>query len=233
MNELIQSLEKPEKNICIYGLLNPETNELFYIGQTIQGFARIREHFYKCQKRTKNNTLTRSQVYIYNLKKQNKIFKVIYLEYLQKDSIELDIAEKFWISYFKMIASNLLNDESGGKREYKDYSKEIRNKISIKTKLAMNNPTTKEKCRQNLAKNRKNMDFSKSEEQKRKISLAQEKKVIYIQDNFNNIYRGIHAAARALNIHPSLVSYRLRNPYKIINGIGLKKIEKSDLCQAQ
>ena len=73
-NPLIKTLERPEKDICIYALLDPFTGLLMYIGQTIQGFKRISEHFHKCDKRNPNGLLSKSKVWISNLKKQNQIF---------------------------------------------------------------------------------------------------------------------------------------------------------------
>lgn len=52
-NEFISTLEKPQKQIFVYGLCDPNTKQLRYIGITIQGFHRIREHFYKSEKKVK------------------------------------------------------------------------------------------------------------------------------------------------------------------------------------
>lgn len=226
MNKLIQSLEKPEKNICIYGLLNPDTDELVYIGQTIQGFKRITEHFHKCLKRNPNGLLSNSKIWIHELKKQNKIFKVIYLEYFN-DTDNLDKSEEFWINYFKFLGCKLLNHLDGGSfiRNGKVSSKN-KELISKRTKEAMNNPITKEKCRQNLLKNRHTFNHKKSKETKLKISKAQESKVIYIKDDLGNIYRGLKQAAEQLNVTFGTVWKGLNGYCKTVNGRILMRVEK-------
>lgn len=222
-NDLIQSLDKPEKNICIYALLDPDTNELKYIGQTIQGFERIREHYNKCNKRNKStNQLSRSKVWINKLKKQNKIFKVEYLEYFDNIN-DLDYFEEFWISYFKFLGCNLLNDLSGGNfKRTLNLTKLNKNIISIRTKEAMNNPITKEKCRQNMKKQRelgllKNLN-KLSESTKNKISKAQDKKVIIIQDEDGNIFRGLKNAAKYYDVTFGTIWKALNGYCKTVKG---------------
>src|ERR1019366_4917156 len=107
-NPLIKTLERPEKDICIYALLDPFTGLLMYIGQTIQGFKRISEHFHKCDKRNPNGLLSKSKVWISNLKKQNQIFKVVYIQYFD-NSETIDESEEFWISFFRSSGAELLN----------------------------------------------------------------------------------------------------------------------------
>lgn len=224
---MYKNLEKPEKNICIYGLLDPDTNHLYYIGQTIQGFRRIQEHYSKSNRKSKTtNHLSRSQIWINKLKNENKIFKVIYFEYFDNE-YSLDDAEKFWISYFLMLGCNLLNDDFGGHKNRTLYCEQNNRKmISIRTKEAMNNPITKEKCRQNLLKNRHTFNHKKSEETKKKISLAQESKVIYIQDNLGNTYRGLKEAAKELDVTFGTIWKALNGYCKTVKGRTLIKISK-------
>lgn len=209
-NNLIQNLEKPEKKICIYGLLDPHTKEIKYIGQTIQGIKRIKEHYHKSHKRNKiTNLLSRSKLWIYNLKKQNKIFEVIYLEYFE-DEIFLDEAEIFWINYFKFLGCQLLNHLDGGYIN----TKKDKKLISQKTKEAMNNPIIKQKCRENIQKQRE-LGIIKprklSEYSKNKISLAQNHNVQIIQDEDGNIFRGLHQAAKYYNVTFGAI-------WKVLNG---------------
>lgn len=226
-NNLIQSLEKPEKNICIYGLIDPNTNELKYIGQTIQGFHRIREHFYKCLKRNKiTNCLSKSKVWIHSLKKQNQIFKVIYLEYFEND-LNLDEAEKFYIDYFKFLGCKLLNEHIGASfLRNKRITNEERQLISIKTKEAMQNPLVKNKLKTfQKGSIPWNKGKSHSNETKEKISKLQENKILYIQDENGNIYRGLKEAATALNCSMSGISHAIKGRCKTIHGHILKLIK--------
>jgi len=226
MNKLIQSLEKPEKDICIYALLDPNTNLLMYIGQTMQGFNRIRQHYYGCEKRNPNGLLSKSKVWIHNLKKENKIFKVIYLEYFNND-LKIDEAEQYWINFFKASGAELLNSfNSGSFNRGSSISKEDRELISKRTKEAMNTPEMKQKCRENIKKQRELGQIKPnnlSKESKLKISKAQESKVIYIQDDLGNTYRGLKAAAKGLNVTFGTIWKALNGYCKTVKGRTLTK----------
>ena len=228
-NPLYSQLEKPKSNMFIYGLCDPDTNELRYIGQTIQGFRRIQEHYNQCQKRNKTTKqLSRSKVWINSLKKQNKIFKVIYLEYTD-ELFKLDELENFYITYFRFLGCILLNDLTGGKfASKKHWSKENREMISKRTKEAMNTPEIKEKCRQHAFKTVAGYNKGKkfSQEFKDKISKSQESKVQYIQDSNGNVHRGSRAAAKALGCTQSGINHCLKGRSKTIRGLTLKVIQR-------
>jgi transcriptional regulator with PAS, ATPase and Fis domain len=90
----------------------------------------------------------------------------------------------------------------------------------------MNNPIIKEKCRQNLQKNRHNHNNKKSEETKKKISLMQESKVIYIQDDLGNTYRGLKSAAKELDVTFGTIWKALNGYCKTVKGRTLTKVSK-------
>lgn len=227
-NDFIQSLEKPEKSICIYALLDPDTDMMFYIGQTIQGFKRITEHYHKCDKINKSSGMySASKKKISSLKKEGKIFKVIYLEYFD-DASTIDQMEEFYITYFRSIGCNLLNHENGGTRNRTHQCTENRLNISKRTKEAMNTPEIKEKCRQHAYKTVAGYNKGKkfSQEFKDKISKAQEKNIFYIQDDLGNIYRGTIECAKALGVQPPCIWKALHGYCKTAKGRVLKRIEK-------
>lgn len=217
-NQLIQTLEKPKYNICIYGLLDPDTDELKYIGQTIQGFKRITEHYHKSNKKSRTtNYFSHSNIWINYLKNNNTIFKVIYLEYFDNND-NLDESEQFWIEYFKSLGCKLINHEIGGKRN-KGLDLEQRKLISLRTKEAMNNPILRKKLSDRLKGKPSTFKGKKlSEEAKKKLSLSQEKKVYYLKDENNNIYRGCLEAAKALNCSVSAVRHFIHGRTKSIYG---------------
>ena len=45
---LIHTLPKPDKNIFIYCLSDPVTDEVKYVGMTTSGFERIKSHYDDC-----------------------------------------------------------------------------------------------------------------------------------------------------------------------------------------
>lgn len=224
LNNLIQQLEKPLTNKFIYGLLDPDTNELRYIGQTLQGFRRIREHYNHCEKRTTlTKKLTYSQNWIKSLKKQDKIFKVIYLEYCD-NSNKLNELEIFYINYFKSLNCKLTNIVSGGSQKRSKEHSQL-------TKNGMNNPITKERMKNRRKAIHTNKGRKFSQEFKNKISLAQELKVRYIQDENGNIYRGLKAAARGLNVTFGTIWKCLNGDIKTVKGQHLIEIERKKCPQ--
>jgi group I intron endonuclease len=116
------------RNTKIYGLLDPRTNEVRYVGKTIQTLeARLRKHI---SDKPKSNTYRFN--WINQLKELNLKPTILILELCdEKDWVE---REKYWISYFE----NLTNLTTGG--EGCDYfSEEIRDKISLNVKKAWEN----------------------------------------------------------------------------------------------
>lgn len=148
----------------IYCLVNPITEEIFYVGATKTGLLeRLKKHYWD---------LTSYQ----NDKRQfNKRFE--YLENLLPDTAsiglieevelnELSEKEKYWISYYKNLNPNLTNTTIGGKGgdtyslQSDDRQKEISQKISeankgkskpdgfaenlSKARQGINNPAAKE-----------------------------------------------------------------------------------------
>lgn len=226
VNLQINNLEKPKSKSFIYGLIDPDTNYLMYIGQTIQGFRRITEHYHKCNFINKNTKKrSPSKLWISNLRKQDKCFKVIYLEYTE--SSKLNEAEEYWISFIKASGGNLLNysQNNGFTNTIKQVTLEDRIKISLATKEAMNNPITREKCRKNRAKQpAPNTGRKFPQEFKDKISKAQDNKVIYIKDSDGNVYRGLKDAAKHLNVTFGSIWKALNGYCKTVKGKTLTRI---------
>jgi hypothetical protein len=83
----------------IYGLVDPRDGQLRYVGQTSMGFVRPKKlHAAKCgswQKSLKNKGLEP---------------EIIVLE----ETDDLNCAEEFWISSFRMIGADLTNMTTGG-----------------------------------------------------------------------------------------------------------------------
>lgn len=223
-NEFIGKLEKPQKLIFVYGLCDPDTNQLRYVGITIQGFDRIREHFYKSEKKSKvTKFLSPSQKWINKLKSEKKIFNVIYLEYFDNPA-NLDDAERFYIQYFKFIGANLLNVELGGKKE-NGLTLEERLRISQKTKEAMARPEVRQRLiDSHIGQVSHNKGKTFGPEFRKKISEAQKDRVVYIQDDLGNVYRGYQHAADSIGCSQSGVNNCINGRCKTIKGRTLKRV---------
>lgn len=95
----------------IYGLIDPDTRQLRYIGQSIRGFARPISHW----KNKRNRELKdHAHCWVRSVLKRGKVPEI---EVIQECSsfAELDEAEDFWMEYFRMIGCDLTNTYHGGK----------------------------------------------------------------------------------------------------------------------
>jgi len=109
---LIHTLPKCKTDYFIYGLIDPDSKELKYIGLSTTGNKRFYTHWRSVSKKVK----TRVKCWLKQLKhERKKIFDVVFLEYFDKDSELIDEAEQFWISYFKGLGAILLNHDCGGR----------------------------------------------------------------------------------------------------------------------
>lgn len=232
---LIHSIEKPIKDIFIYGLCDPDTNELKYIGLSTVGFKRLKDHYETCYKLSKKSTLTNVKIWIKTLKQQNKIFKPIYLEYFDIDSIHVDEAEKFWISYFRSIGSALLNMDSGGRSNYGKYTLETRIKMSETISKIMNTPENKQLISERSKKNWSNPEirqkilngmnqgFKKTPEQNRNRMLADKTRLI-LKDDKGNTFNCMQEAADYYKVHKTVIQRVLQGKTRKYSHIKLNKI---------
>lgn len=94
--------------IFVYGLIDPRTNELRYIGKTRRGMVRPREHWDKYGLK-RNDKCHR---WVLKLSKLGLIPHVEVLEECRLD--DLDDCERFWISSLRAAGAELLNMTDGG-----------------------------------------------------------------------------------------------------------------------
>ena len=98
----------PNTNI-IYGLCDPDTNIIRYIGKAKELYFRIRNHYKPSTLKSK----THKNDWIKSLLKDNKRVKVIVIE--QCKSIDkLNESEIKWIKHYKDLGYNLTNGTNGG-----------------------------------------------------------------------------------------------------------------------
>ncbi len=198
-------LDIPDKQNFIYALCCPDTNEVKYIGLSTNGFKRIKDHYYL--KKDSNSTLPNNKRWIKELKKQNKIFKVVYLEQFDNDGNHLDEAEQFWISYFKFIGANLLNHENGGRHNYR------RNDPIFKKQIVehMKKVNGSEEKRLLFSEKTKNIWNDKEKRNKLLESRKQNYYTKSIIDNNNNEYNDIYEASEKTGISKRKIKRILSN----------------------
>lgn len=122
------------KTIYIYGLLDPITNQIRYVGKSKNIKARMKDHLF--DKRPKN---AHKVNWVSKLQNMNLNPECIILDVTsEKDWIYCEI---WWIEYFKFLGCNLLNISKGGDDNSKSginhamygkkHTNETRNKMSL------------------------------------------------------------------------------------------------------
>lgn len=216
----------------IYGVFDPITKELRYIGQTCKGKLRFSRHIKAAQHKKQPIACYIKSLLVKNL---NPIFEVI-----EEVSVDLlDETEKFYISYFRFLGCRLLNLTEGGKttRGYK-MPKEIIERVRKKntgkpskkrgTKLS---PHQVEILRENgktyVGEN--NPFFGKKHTAEAKLSMSLSKKgrpaknnrpIICLNNNL--VYNSSYDAALKLNLKPSSIRSVLQGKAKSIKGFFFK-----------
>lgn len=96
-------------NYLIYALLDPNTKEIRYIGQTHNLKKRLVNHYTPSEFKNKTHKVN----WLRTLVKNGQKADVIVLED-NLSQLTIDEAEIFWIAYFKFIGANLVNGSIGG-----------------------------------------------------------------------------------------------------------------------
>lgn len=121
-------------NSFIYGLVDPETQELRYVGKTRVGMKRaLAEHSARCRN------------WIRKLKRRGLVQEVVVLE----ETDELDEAERRLISLFRRLGYSLTNIADGGEGGFK-FDEDVRLRISQSKKGW--NPSLETRSRMSAAK---------------------------------------------------------------------------------
>lgn len=196
----------------IYGIVNPITNELRYIGQTVNFNKRKSEHLYRAK------TL-KSSWYLYNWL-NSMLSNNIKPEFIIVDEVpieSLDYWEIFYISYFKSIGCNLTNYASGGNsrggynhtQEFKDY---LSNKYKGRKPWNIGKKLSKEH-KENISKNHKSPD--KNLLYKWEVARSKQKVVQYSLNNeVIKEWDSAYEASKYLNINRKSIGNVLANRAK-------------------
>jgi len=106
---LISSLKDlPNKNV-IYGLSDPISNQIRYIGKAVDLYTRIRNHY----KESRLKYVTHKNTWIKSLLNEGLRVNVIILEVLNNEEL-LNESEIKWIKYYREIGNDLTNGTNGG-----------------------------------------------------------------------------------------------------------------------
>jgi group I intron endonuclease len=235
------------KNVFIYTLSDPTTNEIRYVGKTNDIKTRIKDHI----KRSKHKK-THKDKWVNGL--INKDLKPVILILDEVEDCDWIFWEKFYINLFKVWGFNLVNHTDGGDGgSFKQHSFETKQKMSEIGKGKKRPPFTEEH-RRNLSESAKKKIMTKehrekiknslknriiapfTEEHKKNISKAKKgtlvseevklkkrltsptvKKIICLDTN--EVYYSISEASRVLNIPISTIVGVLKNRRKLAGGL--------------
>lgn len=220
-----------EIKYTIYKLIDPETNEIRYIGLTFNDLKqRLRSH---CSEKSKSHKSNWVQL----LKKKG--LKPI-IESIESDILSYDdVCEReiFYIERYKSEGHKLTNMASGGNKN-KKMSDETRKKMSESAKnrnfkLVLSDDTKKilsdksierfknENEREKLRISNKRYEDSKNDDQKLQDILKQKNKYILQYDkdmNFINEYPSINNASKINKIDISNIIKCCKGKYKSAGG---------------
>lgn len=147
-------------NITIYGLFQPITGEIKYIGKTKQLLPkRLSAHL--CES---NKSKTKKNTWLQSLKNKRLKPTIEVLDIVPE--LEWEFWEIYWISQFKTWGFELKNTDEGGKGQSSEFMKK-------------NNPMFKKKCRDKMSNSLKGNQFAKgykhSSETKNKVGYGVKK----------------------------------------------------------
>lgn len=155
-----------DQSACVYGLIDPETQELRYVGLTTTPAKRSYTHRSRPQKRDRSH---RAQWLRRVFDRGERPEWLVIEECAAADLAE---AEAFWIAYFKGIGARLTNHRDGGDRGYR-VSATARAKMSASVRAAYARGGMREKM--SAAKTGKpawNRGKAPSDEHRAKVSAA-------------------------------------------------------------
>lgn len=105
------------KNL-VYGLIDPNTNDLFYIGKTIQGLLRVRQHLTPSGLKNDGNTKKANKIRKLLENNQIPIVKILYqfnVNFDKKTCNEiLYKKEQELIDFYNILGYELTNHQDGG-----------------------------------------------------------------------------------------------------------------------
>ncbi len=152
--------------ISIYGLSDPRTDELRYVGKTQSSLEeRKKEHLQVASKPKHQHRVT----WIRSLLAEGVKPDIWLIEEVPEENWQRE--ERFWIAYFKSIGCNLVNRTVGGDG-ISNPSVEIREKIRLAKFGKKHSPEAREKMRLVLLGNKRSLGYKHSPETKEKMRQA-------------------------------------------------------------
>lgn len=215
-NSLIHTLPKPEKDIYIYALCEPNTQDIRYIGLATNGFRRIKRHY------DGGGKWTSVKRWIKDHKKNSQIFNIVYLEYFDFDNDKVDETEIFYITYMKSLGFKLLNHTQGGRGKFLKLTEEQKLRWALQNKPPKSREFFRQKAKEMWAQPgfkeemKKLHKLYRDKEYSKKVSKSISDKVgLKIQDDLGNIYNSGQECATTLGVKKPGIYRAIRKGYKV------------------
>ncbi len=195
----------------IYGLSDPVTGQLRYVGYSSIGMKRPRQHMQPHRLRLEVAANNHKAHWISSLIEQGMMpVIVIFQEFEDSDKDFLPTAERFWIRHFRSAGYDLTNSTDGG-----EGSSGFKQTDAVKALLSAKALGRKASAatRELMSKQRKGV--RKSPEHSRKIGEAQKYRDCkpFVDEN-GKYYRVLREAATELGMAPATISAILNGKVK-------------------
>lgn len=222
----------------IYGLVDPNTLKLRYVGLSSSGLKRPNSHTYTYKlyrKDRKTQKYTHCQCWLQQLDKQNQKPTIVILQECASKE-ELNSAERYWIQHYRELGYDLTNIQDGGyntrQTGYK-HSIETIEKLKKSAKLRYDaNPSSLIKAVEVSRSRRRGRPLSQEQVQKREITKKLKgyyrypaeaiahtrEKQISIVDQYGTKYSSISEAARQINSSSSNICKQLKGISSHVKG---------------
>jgi hypothetical protein len=170
-----------DRTTFIYGLVDPRTQELRYVGKTVLNpVRRVMVHSWRARTAPHKR---HSMAWLLSLEKAGFAPDVFIIEEVPPDDDWIE-AEQFWIAYFRMIGADLCNHTSGGEGQtgYKQ-PREVIEKRAMRMRGATNpnfgkpmHPRAKAALSEALVRCRADPGWSKWANERRQAAFSEDQK---------------------------------------------------------
>lgn len=216
----------------IYGLVDPRDGQLRYVGKSVRGLGRPKEHT------SRKNERTHKANWIQQLQALGLKYEIVIIQELDGPEI-LSQAEVFWIAYFRQLGCNLTNATDGGEgtlgREVSAATKELHRQHAlgkVATQETRDRMASMKKGRPLALSHRERISLGR-QGCKNKSPMTVEGKVSRsrtlggrpIVDQNGTLYLGVRDAARRIGIDKRAIQMTLRGLQRKTRGFVLRYAE--------